>query len=128
MEERETNPVGSSYVLQPQGAVAPPVAVVRTPGVAPGPRQAAVLDGRTMQHSLLLMVPVTDVKSLERFLDGSHNGGIPFEKLATVHFGRILIHYRSEHAPAGSGYPPDADTIPAKLLLATDFDGTLKDH
>src|SRR5258705_8970408 len=124
MEERESTPVGSSYVLEPQGGGTPPVGVVRMPGAAPGPsgpRHAAVLDGHTTQHSLLLMVPIRDVKSLETFLDNSHNGGIPFEKLATVHFGRILIQYRSEHAPRGSGYSPDADTIPATLLFATDF-------
>src|SRR5258705_631800 len=96
----------------------------------------AATDGRTCQRSLLLVAPIKagqDVlSSLEKLLaaieapqDLEFNPVIPFRRLTSVHFLRILIQYASERPP-GKGVQPSP--IPAKLLFATDFDGTVKDH
>lgn len=90
----------------------------------------AAMDGRTSQRSLLLIAPIKAGKdvlsSLEKLLatiespqDPELNPVIPFRRLTGVHFLRILIQQATEGPP-----PP----IPAKLLFATDFDGTVKDH
>ena len=108
---------------------------------SPADRRAAAMDGRTRQQSLLLMVPITPGKdvllSLEDLLreiantpeeDSGGHPVIPFGKVAGVHFARILIHYASEGPPTPKGQRPIPAPIPNKLLFATDFDGTLKDH
>jgi Dyp-type peroxidase family len=107
--------------------------------------ESAKLDGRTRQGSLLVMVAIRDGQqpALERLLEEiAHPPGgedlevnpvIPFRRLGTVHFARILIHAASpsdevpipewEGRPQASGPP-----IPAKLLLSTDYDGPLAAH
>jgi deferrochelatase/peroxidase EfeB len=115
-------------------------------------RQAARLesarsDGRTTQHSLLVMVPITgkmdELRELLRKVANPDDGSdfelssiIPFARIRTLHFARILIHDKSPSAaapiplfPPGTGKPQvHGDSIPAKLLFATDFDGPLHEH
>ena len=100
-------------------------------------------DGRTRQRSLLLVAPVRPGdevrKSLEALLreiaepqaplNVENNPVIPFRALPSIHFARILTQ------PDSFGPPPDDEpkpgskpVIPLKLLFATDFDGTLKEH
>ena len=98
------------------------------------------MDGRTSQRSLLLVAPIragNDVlSSLETLLaaietpqDLAFDPVIPFKRLTGVHFARILIRVQVRGA-AGKGRSLDRERspIPAKLLFATDFDGTVKDH
>jgi len=105
---------------------------------------SAAHDGRTAQSSLLVMprIKAGHMKELLALLDRiarpedadiEVNPIIPFAKLRTVHFMRILVHQPSpsdeapipvyEGKPQASGPP-----IPAKLLFSTDFDGTLEEH
>jgi len=107
--------------------------------------ESAAHDGRTTQASLLVMPRIRD-GHLEPLLEllaeiAKPSGGedmelgpiIPFLKLRTVHFARILVHYASpsdqapipeyEGKPQAKGPP-----IPAKLLFSTDFDGPLEAH
>jgi Dyp-type peroxidase family len=97
---------------------------------------SAAMDGRTSQRSLLLVAPIRaghDVlSSLETLLaaieapqDLEFDPVIPFRRLTSVHFLRILIQYPSEGPP---GARDRTSPIAAKLLFATDFDGTVKDH
>jgi hypothetical protein len=102
-------------------------------------------DGRTEQGSFLLMVPIKagHLADLEQVLrniavppggeDLELNPIIPFRKLETVHFARILIHHASPSAeapiPEWNGEPQaSGPPIPAKLLFATDYDGPLGHH
>src|SRR5207248_7336537 len=102
-------------------------------------------DGRTRQESLLLVVPINtaDLPRLEQLLadiakppggeDLEVNATIPFRRIGSIHFARILIHPAS---PADGSPLPVADgkvqvegpAIPATLLFSTDFDGALPDH
>jgi Dyp-type peroxidase family len=111
--------------------------------------KSASRDGRTRQGSLLVMVPIRrgegsdpgeHYAALETVLskmkgprgeDLELNPVIPFLNLRTVHFARILLHTESPSTDAP--IPPGKKTsgrpdIPAKLLFATDFDGSLKAH
>ncbi|HEX8696844.1 MAG TPA: hypothetical protein VF746_30780 [Longimicrobium sp.] len=107
--------------------------------------ESAKSDGRTRQDSLLLMVPVKagHYAALEKLLgdvanppageDLEINPIIPFAKLRTVHFARILLHAaspsRNAPIPEYEGKPlAHGPAIPAKLLFSTDFDGTLEEH
>ena len=100
-------------------------------------------DGRMSQQSLLLVAPLRPgdgvLRSLENLLariarppkpyDLECNPVIPFRRLGSVHFARILVQYASAGPPMPGGHPDPRETgIVAKLLFATDFDGTLKDH
>src|SRR5207247_661024 len=103
-------------------------------------------DGRTTQSSLLVLVPIkpsSSLETLQKLLGDIANppGGedlevnpiIPFRKLGTVHFARILIHHASpsEEAPIPTWNGKEqvsGPPIPAKLLISTDFDGPLTDH
>ena len=114
-------------------ATCPPSAVTGSPA----------MDGRTAQQSLLLAVPLAPgpevLASLERLLDRiAHPPGgedleanpiIPFARLASVHFARILISRASDGPPTPVGGAAEPEPrIPDTLLFATDFDGTLEDH
>ena len=105
---------------------------------------SAAADGRTSQFSLLAM-PLIKPGHLDALLtlldqiaqpeeaDIEVNPIIPFTRLRTVHFMRILVHHPSpsEDAPipAVNGVPQaSGPPIPAKLLFSTDFDGTLEEH
>lgn len=105
-------------------------------------RASAAKDGRTAQASLLVM-PRIKAGHLDALLEVlgniandeeiEDNPIIPFSRLRSVHFMRLLVHYPSpsEEAPIPvyQGVPQaDGPPIPAKLLFATDFDGTLDDH
>lgn len=112
--------------------------------------ESARSDGRTDQSSLLVMVPVkaghyADLQALLHKVANPDDGYdfevnciIPFAKIRTLHFGRILLH---EPSPAPDNplptYPPPpargtvqvhGPAIPAKMLFATDFDGPLDAH
>ncbi|HEX8243459.1 MAG TPA: hypothetical protein VF541_08190, partial [Longimicrobium sp.] len=105
---------------------------------------SAAHDGRTRQWSLLVMprIKAGHLKELLELLekvarpedeDIEVNPIIPFARLRTVHFLRILVHYPSpsEEAPIPEvdGKPQaHGPAIPAKLLFSTDFDGTLDEH
>ncbi|HEV3050869.1 MAG TPA: hypothetical protein VGX50_11190, partial [Longimicrobium sp.] len=106
---------------------------------------SAARDGRTRQGSLLVMAPIrTDqYEPLKKVLaeiakppageDIELNPVIPFLKLRTVHFARLLLHAESPSddapIPSVNGKPQvRGGPIPAKLLLATDFDGPLQAH
>jgi Dyp-type peroxidase family len=111
------------------------------------PRQdteSAAMDGRTEQSSLLVMPRIRaghmdallevlkQVASSEEE-DIELNPLIPFAKLRTVHFLRILVHQPSpsEDAPIPvyDGKPQaHGPPIPAKLLFSTDFDGPFETH
>ncbi|HEU0300409.1 MAG TPA: hypothetical protein VFR37_13160 [Longimicrobium sp.] len=109
--------------------------------------RSAAGDGRTRQGSLLVMARIRKghYQALQDLLadiknppgkgperpDLELNPVIPFLKLRTVHFARILLHPESpsSEAPIPPGKEKaDRPTIPAKLLFATDFDGPLKAH
>lgn len=102
-------------------------------------------DGRTLQGSLLIMAPIVpdllpslrglllDIQNPPGGEDLEDNPIIPFRRLQTVHFARILIHDASPSAtapiPEWQGEPQaSGEPIPATLLFATDFDGPLADH
>jgi Dyp-type peroxidase family len=66
-------------------------------------------------------------EALEKVLE--EDAVIPFGKLPSVHFARILIQPDSYGPPPDDKPTPESKPlIPAKLLFATDFDGTVKDH
>ena len=112
--------------------------------------ESAQSDGRTDQSSLLVMVPVKAghrgalLELLDRVAnpddgyDFEVNCIIPFAKVRTLHFARILLHEASPTPtnPLPTYPPPPAKgepqakgpPIPAKLLFATDFDGPLDQH
>ncbi len=106
--------------------------------------ESAKLDGRTGQASLLVMPRIKPghldalLELLDRVAkpedeDVEINPVIPFAKLRTVHFLRILVHYPSpsEQAPIPvyDGKPQaHGPPIPPKLLFSTDFDGLLDEH
>ena len=111
--------------------------------------ESARSDGRTDQSSLLVMVPVKPgyYAALEALLekiarpegyDLEVNPVIPFAKIRTLHFARILLHEASPSPdnPLPAYPPPPAKgevqvkgpPIPPKMLFATDFDGPLDEH
>ncbi|MDB4949291.1 MAG: cytochrome [Gemmatimonadetes bacterium] len=110
--------------------------------------ESAREDGRTSQASLLVMAPVRpgdvdDLKALLQEVANPSDGGdfevnaiIPFARLRTVHYARILLHAPSPSpdAPIPRFPPPDGvpqasgPAIPPKLLFSTDFDGPLDAH
>ncbi|HEX6372762.1 MAG TPA: hypothetical protein VF006_27825 [Longimicrobium sp.] len=112
--------------------------------------ESARTDGRTEQSSLLVMVPIRpgQEQSLLALLDEVANPSdnydfevnciIPFARIRTLHFARILVH---EASPGPDNplptYPPPpmkgkvqvkGPPIPPKMLFATDFDGPLDEH
>lgn len=106
--------------------------------------ESARSDGRTSQSSLLVM-PRIRTGAMDSLLDLLKriakpedsdieiNAILPFAKLRTVHFLRILVHQPSptprEPLPGYHGKPlVHGDPIPAKLLFSTDFDGPLDEH
>jgi Dyp-type peroxidase family len=105
---------------------------------------SAAADGRTSQSSLLAMPLIKEghLRELLKLLDQvarpedediEINPIIPFARLRTVHFMRILVHHPSPSAdapiPAVDGVPQaSGPAIPAKLLFSTDFDGILEEH
>ena len=106
--------------------------------------ESAAMDGRTSQSSLLVMprIRAGHMDALLALLqkiaspedeDVELNPTIPFAKLRTVHFLRILVHQPSPSAsapiPVYKGVPQaHGPAIPAKLLFSTDFDGPLEAH
>jgi Dyp-type peroxidase family len=107
-------------------------------------QESAARDGRTSQASLLVM-PRIKAGHLDALLalleqvakpedaDIELNPVIPFAKLRSVHFLRILVHYPSPSKeapiPEYKGVPQaHGPAIPAKLLFSTDYDGTLDEH
>ncbi|HEU0016282.1 MAG TPA: hypothetical protein VFQ45_21565 [Longimicrobium sp.] len=112
--------------------------------------ESARNDGRTEQSSLLVMVPVRPghYQELEALLEKVANPDdgydfevnciIPFAKVRTLHFARILLHQASPGPdnPVPTYPPPPAEgqpqakgpPIPQKMLFSTDFDGTLEAH
>ncbi|HEX2207164.1 MAG TPA: hypothetical protein VHG93_05740 [Longimicrobium sp.] len=113
--------------------------------------ESAKADGHTQQSSLLVMVPIKagHYAALEELLtkgiadprDGSDlelNPYIPFAKIRTLHFARILLHQASPgpENPLPAYPPPPAKgevqvkgpPIPPRMLFATDFDGPLDAH
>ncbi|HYH80662.1 MAG TPA: hypothetical protein VEX86_12740, partial [Longimicrobium sp.] len=106
--------------------------------------QSAQSDGRTSQASLLVMprIKAGHMDALLALLqkvakpeaeDIETNALIPFAKLRTVHFMRILVHQPSPSAdapiPTYKGEPQaHGPAIPAKLLFSTDFDGPFEAH
>jgi Dyp-type peroxidase family len=106
--------------------------------------ESAKFDGRTSQASLLVMprIKAGHLEALTGLLnkiakpedeDVEINPIIPFAKLRTVHFLRILVHQPSpsEAAPIPEykGVPQaHGPAIPAKLLFSTDYDGKLDEH
>ncbi|MFL5540396.1 MAG: Dyp-type peroxidase [Longimicrobiaceae bacterium] len=116
--------------------------MARTPAEV---QQSAARDGRTSQSSLLVMPRIragamepllallVEIADPPRGEDRELGPIIPFLKLRTVHFARILIHYPSPSKeapiPRYEGKPQVKESpIPAKLLFSTDFDGSLKAH
>lgn len=105
---------------------------------------SAAGDGRTSQSSLLVMplIKAGHIEPLTKLLnrvakpedeDIELNPIIPFAKLRTVHFLRILIHQPSPSKdapiPTYDGKPQaHGPPIPAKLLFSTDFDGPFEAH
>lgn len=113
--------------------------------------ESARNDGRTEQSSLLVMVPIkaghqdkllallAEVANPSDNYDFEVNCIIPFAKIRTLHFARILVH---EASPGPDNplpvYPPPplpggkvqvhGPAIPPKMLFATDFDGPLDEH
>jgi Dyp-type peroxidase family len=97
-------------------------------------------DGRTRQQSLLLMLPIKDgvedhlKKLLERIAhppkpsDLELNPVVPFRNLRSVHFARILLLPSASGPPAPPATVAPSSPVPAQLVFATDFDGTLRDH
>ncbi|HEX6371350.1 MAG TPA: hypothetical protein VF006_20695 [Longimicrobium sp.] len=117
-------------------------ALVRTPREHAA---SAAHDGRTRQGSLLVMATIRpgQYEPLKKLLgqiahppagqDIELNPVIPFLKLRTVHFARLLLHPESpsDEAPipkVNGELQIHGPPIPAKLLLATDFDGPLQPH
>lgn len=116
-------------------------AIARTPAED---LASAAKDGRTSQSSLLAMPRIKSghIDPLLKLLDRiAHpeaetievNPIIPFTKLRTVHFLRLLIHYPSPSKeapiPEYQGKPQaHGPSIPPKLLFSTDFDGPLEAH
>lgn len=112
--------------------------------------ESARSDGRTEQSSLLVMVPLRpgQRESLLELLDEVANPDdgydfevnciIPFARIRTLHFARILLHEASPGPdnPLPTYPPPPRDgkvqvhgpPIPPKMLFATDFDGPLDEH
>lgn len=112
--------------------------------------ESAKSDGRTEQSSLLVMAPVKagHYQALEQLLakvanpddgyDFEVNCIIPFARIRTLHFARILLHQASPTPdnPLPTYPPPPAKgtaqahgpAIPPKMLFATDFDGPLDAH
>jgi len=112
--------------------------------------ESARSDGRTDQSSLLVMVPIKaghyaalqdllkKVANPDDGYDFEVNCIIPFAKIRTLHFARILLHEASPtaHNPLPTYPPPPAHgapqvkgpPIPPKMLFATDFDGPLDEH
>ena len=112
--------------------------------------ESAKNDGRTEQSSLLVMVPVRAGQhdALLQLLDKVANPDdgydfevnciIPFAKIRTLHFARILLHQASPGPgnPLPTYPPPPAKgkvqvkgpPIGQKMLFATDFDGPLDEH
>src|SRR4029434_3785791 len=100
-------------------------------------------DGRLPQGALLVIARVKrapnacrDLEALLRSMaqptkpiELETNRVIPFGRLPSVHFARILVLPESE-GPLGPNGAPEALAvpIPAQLLFATDFDGSLADH
>ncbi len=90
--------------------------------------ESAASDGLLPQGAMLVMAEVAAGKldSLRACLDEmlepdiEYNSVLPFLRLRSVHFARFLIH---EEARDLKGR-----VIPAKLLFATDFDGSLGEH
>ncbi|HEY7771359.1 MAG TPA: hypothetical protein VIB55_24525, partial [Longimicrobium sp.] len=107
--------------------------------------ESAKTDGHTSQASLLVMVPVKaghydELQALLKKVANPNDGYdfevnciIPFAKITTLHFARILLH---EASPSPTNKLPEYDgkvqvtgpAIPPKLLFATDFDGALDEH
>jgi Dyp-type peroxidase family len=113
--------------------------------------ESARSDGHTDQSSLLVMVPVKaghmdpllellkEVANPSDNYDFEVNCIIPFARIRTLHFARILVHQAS---PGPDNplpvYPPPplpggkvqvhGPAIPPKMLFATDFDGPLDEH
>jgi hypothetical protein len=138
-------PVAVPRVADPQrlarrarGAAAPE----RTPAEQ---LRSAQGDGRTPRGSLLVMPRIKGghVRHLEQLLasiadppegEGLEIGPVvPFPRLRTVHFARILLHHPSPSEaapiPKWNGAPQArGPAIPAKLLFSTDFDGPLDEH
>lgn len=106
--------------------------------------ESARFDGRTSQASLLVMprikaghldalITLLDTIAKPEDEDVEINPIIPFAKLRTVHFLRILVHYPSPSSeapiPEYQGKPQaHGPAIPPKLLFSTDYDGTLDAH
>ena len=106
--------------------------------------ESAALDGRTSQASLLVMprIKAGHMDALLALLqqvakpedaDLELNPVIPFARLRSVHFLRILVHHPSPSKqapiPVYEGKPQaHGPEIPAKLLFSTDYDGTLDEH
>ena len=100
-------------------------------------------DGRLAQGALLVIARVKRTPSARRDLetllrsmaqpakpiDLETNPVIPFGRIPSVHFARILVLPESK-GPLGPKGDPEvlAVPIPAQLLFATDFDGSLADH
>ncbi|OLE96965.1 MAG: hypothetical protein AUG75_13870 [Cyanobacteria bacterium 13_1_20CM_4_61_6] len=80
-----------------------------------------------LQHSLNVLAPVLpgqlgELNSLLAAIatDVENNDILPFRKLAKVHFARLLV--------LSDSIDLTGRTIPAQLVLATDFDGKLEAH
>lgn len=100
-------------------------------------------DGRTKHGSLLISAAITDddrtmsslVALLESIAHPAHgidleeNPVVPFRRLTSVHFARLLILPASGGPPSSEDTPhPPTSPVPAQLLFGTDFDGSLRDH
>lgn len=113
--------------------------------------ESANSDGHTDQSSLLVMVPVKaghydallalldEIANPKDEHDFEVNRHIPFAKIRTLHFARILVHeaspgpdnplpvYPAPPLPGGK-VQVKGPAIPPKMLFATDFDGPLDEH
>jgi Dyp-type peroxidase family len=112
--------------------------------------ESAKNDGRTEQGSMLVMAPIkggqTEYNKLKDLLEAlgkstdaydlEVNPIIPFAHLTTLHFARFVMHAPSPSSEAPVPVYPVPDGKPqahgppisAKLLFATDFDGSLDVH
>src|SRR4051794_39842979 len=107
MTSGPTDPIGWSRSPLPPGGRPGEhqIAVVGAPAADRAPAEdvrAAAQDGRTRQESLLLMVPIrpAELPRLERLLaeiadppggeDLEVNPVIPFRRITSIHFARIL--------------------------------------
>lgn len=133
METPSGTHLASSSVLERAG-VAPstlPVGAAPPPPAAPDAAVRVgrfVTDGRVKHSSLLVMAPILSAEALVELRDIVKPGVMPFENLGSVHFGRILIHEASAAAPPRSGISDADANVRAKLVFATDFDGTVREH